>query len=82
MLRNNTTEVHPIPMDKQFPEVLPFRELRDICNLHAMCAMSVQACVQEFWGQTPRCVDGGEDLVTNLKVALGETHIEISLLER
>ncbi len=80
MCFDKTTEVHSRQDDKKFPEALPLLELHDIRSLHTMCTISVQACVQDCWGPTPRSVDGGEKLVTNLKVALGDTQIEVAFL--
>ena len=74
------TEVQSRPDNKKFPEALPLLELRDIRGIHTMRTISVQVCVQECWGPTPRSVDGGEKLVTNLKVALGDKQIEVACL--
>ena len=73
MCFDKNTEVQRRLGDEKFPGALPLLQHQDIPNTQTMCTISVQVCVQESSGPTPRPVDGGEKLVTNLKVALGET---------
>ena len=76
MCFDKNTDVKKRPDDKKFPHALPLLDFQDIPNMHTMCTISVQACVQEAAVPVPRPVDGGQKMVTNLKVALGDKEIE------
>ena len=76
MCFDKNTDVKKRPDDKKFPHALPLLHFQDIPNMHTMCTISVQACVQEAGVPVPRPVDGGQKMVTNLKVALGDKEIE------
>ena len=73
---DKSTVVKKLDNNENFGNALPLMTIADCSKLQSLCAISLVVCIQNVSGPHKRTTDGGDRLVSNLKVAFEDREID------